>query len=85
VVYYKPFVLAIDSHFVEIRDLSQRGQMVQLIRGNDIRCSYDGQGVGVSDLDVRIGGSHEVDEKKPHIVLREGKNDRIYELSPWRA
>lgn len=56
--------------------------MVQLIKGNDIRCSYDGQGIGMSDVDVRPHGTMQADERKPHIIIREGKEDKIYELAP---
>lgn len=83
VVYQPPYVLAFDSRFIEVRDITQRGKLVQFINGANIRCCYDGQGVLSSEIDVRLGAPRrEADalERKPHVVMRDGKNDKLYEL-----
>lgn len=81
VVYYKPYVLAFDSRFIEIRDTSRRGKLVQIIRGNNIRCTYDGQGLPSSDTHARSRGGEGGQEGLPHLVMRESNVDRLYELS----
>lgn len=82
VVYCRPCILAFDSRFIEIRDTSRRGKLVQIIRGNNIRCTYDGQGLPSSEMEVRMGGSVEAEERLPHFVMRENNVDRLYELAP---
>ena len=85
VVFYRPYVLAFDTRFVEIRDTSQRGKLVQVINGSNIRCSYDGQGVPSSEIELRVGGSRDAEERKPHLVMRKGNVDKIYEIAPCSA
>ena len=82
VVYLPPYVLAFDTRFIEVRDISQRGKLVQFINGVNIRCCYDGQGIPSSEIDVRLGASkREPEERKPHVVMRDGKTDRIFEIA----
>lgn len=81
-VYLPPYVLAFDTRFIEVRDTTQRGKLVQFINGANIRCCYDGQGIPGSEIDVRLGGStKEAEERKPHVVMREGKIDKVYEIA----
>jgi hypothetical protein len=82
VVYCRPYVLAFDTRFIEVRDTSQRGKLVQIIRGLNIRCTYDGQGLPSAELEVRHGGSVEAEERLPHFVMRENNVEKLYELVP---
>ncbi|KAF9779311.1 CNH domain-containing protein [Thelephora terrestris] len=43
VAWHPPYVLLFDSHFIEIRHI-ETGRLVQIISGNDMRCSWDGRG-----------------------------------------
>lgn len=85
VVYCAPYILAFDSRFIEVRDVSRRGKLVQIIRGSNIRCTYDGQGLPSSEMEIRMGGSVHFEERVPHIVMRENNVDRLYELVPRTA
>lgn len=82
VVYCAPYILAFDSRFIEIRDISRRGKLVQIIRGTNIRCTYDGQGLPSTDMEARAGGAVNTEERLPHFVMRENNVDRLYELAP---
>lgn len=82
VVYLSPYVLAFDTRFIEVRDTTQRGKLVQFINGANIRCCYDGQGLPSSDTNVRLGMPlKEPEERKPHLVMRDGKVDKVYEIA----
>lgn len=43
VAFHPPYVVIFDSRFIEIRHID-KGQLVQIIRGTDIRCLWDGRG-----------------------------------------
>ncbi|KAF8075167.1 CNH domain-containing protein [Lyophyllum atratum] len=47
VALHSPYVLIFDSRFIEIRDIGT-GRLVQIIPGHDVRCIWDGRGVGAS-------------------------------------
>ncbi|KAJ7319295.1 CNH domain-containing protein [Mycena albidolilacea] len=47
VTLHQPYILLFDSRFIEIRHI-ETGRLVQIIPGNDIRCLWDGRGVGSS-------------------------------------
>ncbi|GLB41616.1 putative CNH domain containing protein [Lyophyllum shimeji] len=47
VALHSPYVLIFDTRFIEIRDIAT-GRLVQIIPGNDVRCIWDGRGVGTS-------------------------------------
>lgn len=82
VVYCKPYILAFDARFVEIRDTSQRGKLIQIIRGHGIRCTYDGQGLPSIEMDVKQGGVREPLERLPHIAMMVNNVEKLYELAP---
>lgn len=86
VVFHKPYVLAFDARFVEVRDTSQSGKLVQLIKGTQIRCTYDGQSVSSVSQgeDRQYRKSANPDEALPHLVMRESNIDRLYELAPYQ-
>lgn len=42
VAVHAPYILLFDSRFIEVRHL-ETGSLAQIIRGNDIRCIWDGQ------------------------------------------
>jgi len=44
VALHAPYVLLFDSRFIEVRHL-ETGRLVQIIPGNDIRCTWDGRGI----------------------------------------
>lgn len=78
VVFYNPYILAFDSRFIEVRDVSQNGKLVQLVRGTQIRCTFDGQGIAAQSFTQDKNQPHE--ELLPHVVMREDNVDRLYEL-----
>ncbi|KAG5653612.1 hypothetical protein H0H81_011984 [Sphagnurus paluster] len=47
VAVHLPYVLIFDSRFIEVRDIDT-GRLVQIIPGNDVRCIWDGRGVGTN-------------------------------------
>lgn len=79
IVCHQPYVLAFENRFVEIRNINEPTKIVQIIRGVGIRCSYEGQGMP-SDGDVRGGTAHHLEDLRPHMVVKEGGVDRVYEL-----
>ena len=43
VAWHPPYILLFDPQFIEIRHV-ETGHLVQIISGNDMRCSWDGRG-----------------------------------------
>ena len=43
VAWHAPYILLFGSRFIEIRHV-ETGRLVQIILGNDIRCTWDGRG-----------------------------------------
>ncbi|KAJ7594214.1 CNH domain-containing protein [Mycena floridula] len=54
VALHMPYVLLFDPRFIEIRHL-ETGRLAQIIPGNDVRCLWDGRGLG-SNSAVTPGG-----------------------------
>lgn len=47
VALHLPYVLIFDTRFIEVRHI-ETGRLAQIIPGNDVRCLWDGRGVGSS-------------------------------------
>lgn len=47
VALHPPYILLFNPRFIEVRHINT-GRLVQIIAGNDIRCTWDGQGVNLS-------------------------------------
>ncbi|KAF8677361.1 hypothetical protein RHS04_05906 [Rhizoctonia solani] len=46
VAFHPPFVVLFDSRFIEIRHI-EKGNLLQIIKGEDVRCVWDGRGAKV--------------------------------------
>ncbi|KIK53901.1 hypothetical protein GYMLUDRAFT_232486 [Collybiopsis luxurians FD-317 M1] len=55
VAVHAPYVLLFNSRFIEVRHL-ETGRLVQIIPGNDIRCTWDGR--GTSSIIAGSSSSH---------------------------
>ncbi|KAF5373357.1 hypothetical protein D9615_007366 [Tricholomella constricta] len=97
VAFHSPYVLIFDSRFIEVRDILT-GRLVQIIPGNDVRCIWDGRGVGTSisatpakDMGENIVQEPQVHavmnvvEKNPHGVRSKVVAQRVVELIPTIA
>ncbi|KAJ7126727.1 hypothetical protein C8R44DRAFT_617406 [Mycena epipterygia] len=51
VALHLPYILLFDARFIVIRDV-ETGRLVQSILGTDIRCLWDGRGVGSSGIAI---------------------------------
>ncbi|KAG9050431.1 hypothetical protein FS837_005504 [Tulasnella sp. UAMH 9824] len=72
VAYHPPYVVIFDSRFVEIRHVD-KGRLVQIIRGADIRCLWDGRGASLpAPVTPGPGGWDEMGslEARIHAVMR---------------
>ncbi|KDQ19102.1 hypothetical protein BOTBODRAFT_103593 [Botryobasidium botryosum FD-172 SS1] len=49
VAFHPPYVLIFDQRFVEIRHID-KGKLVQIIRGAEVRCIWDGRGASTTPL-----------------------------------
>ncbi|KAJ6561073.1 signal transducer [Mycena vulgaris] len=69
VALHSPYILLFDSRFIEIRNI-ETGRLAQIIPGNDIRCLWDGRGVG-SSIVATPGpdGEPTVQEAQVHAVM----------------
>jgi len=47
VALHHPYILLFDTRFIEVRHI-ETGRLAQIIPGNDIRCIWDGRGVGTN-------------------------------------
>ena len=90
---HSPYILLFDSRFIEIRDI-ETGRLAQIISGNDIRCIWDGRGIGsnVSATPVDGRNSDSVQEAQVHAVMtsmeqvtvgnRKATAQNVFELIP---
>ncbi|KAG5643354.1 hypothetical protein DXG03_001036 [Asterophora parasitica] len=67
VAFHSPYVMIFDSRFIEVRDILT-GRLVQIISGNDVRCIWDGRGVGTSVSVTSPGGiDNNGQEQEPQV------------------
>ncbi|KAG9017026.1 hypothetical protein FRB90_002035, partial [Tulasnella sp. 427] len=72
VAFHPPYVVIFDSRFIEIRHVD-KGRLVQIIRGADIRCLWDGRGASLpAPVTPGPGGWDEMGnlESRIHAVMR---------------
>jgi hypothetical protein len=93
VALHSPYILLFDSRFIEIRHI-ETGRLAQIISGNDIRCIWDGRGIGsnVSATPVDGRNSDSVQEAQVHAVMtstelltvgnRKATAQNVFELIP---
>lgn len=65
VAWHPPYILLFDRRFVEIRHL-ETGRLVQIICGNNIRCTWDGRGTNKSQP-ACTGTSGEAVSRQPGV------------------
>ncbi|KAJ7493246.1 signal transducer [Mycena galericulata] len=69
VALHSPYILLFDSRFIEIRYV-ETGRLAQIIPGNDIRCLWDGRGVGSSIITTPgPDGEPTVQDAQVHAVM----------------
>ncbi|KAJ7780269.1 CNH domain-containing protein [Mycena maculata] len=69
VALHSPYILLFDPRFIEIRYV-ETGRLAQIIPGNDIRCLWDGRGVGSSIIMTPgLDGEPTVQEAQVHAVM----------------
>ncbi|KAK6978137.1 CNH domain-containing protein [Favolaschia claudopus] len=69
VALHQPYILLFGSRFIEIRNI-ETGRLVQIIPGNDIRCLWDGRGVGSTIVATpNPDGEPTVQEAQVHGVM----------------
>ncbi|KAJ7173704.1 CNH domain-containing protein [Mycena filopes] len=69
VALHAPYILLFDSRFIEIRNI-ETGRLAQIIPGNDIRCLWDGRGVGSSIVATPAAdGEPTVQDAQVHAVM----------------
>ena len=68
VAYHPPYILIFDSRFIEIRHI-ETGRLAQIIPGNDIRCIWDGRGVGTHMAHAKDSDENTVQEAQVHAVM----------------
>ncbi|KAJ7132313.1 Dbl-like domain-containing protein [Mycena epipterygia] len=69
VALHSPYILLFDSRFIEVRNI-ETGRLAQIIPGNDIRCLWDGRGVGSSIIQIPgPAGEPTVQEAQVHAVM----------------
>ncbi|KAG8970658.1 hypothetical protein FRC05_000516 [Tulasnella sp. 425] len=92
VAFHPPYVIIFDSRFVEIRHVD-KGRLVQIIRGADIRCLWDGRGASLpAPVTPGPGGWDEMGslEARIHAVMRDPNSppnskvvvQHVFELVP---
>ena len=64
---HPPYIFLFDSRFIEIRNI-ETGLLVQIISGNDIRCTWDGRGTNYSHA-VSEGSWDVLQEPRVHGVM----------------
>jgi hypothetical protein len=71
--FHPPYVLIFDQRFIEIRHIDN-GRLVQIIRGQEIRCTWDGRGGGASTVATTPGPGgweeNHASESRVHAVMR---------------
>ncbi|KAF7317781.1 hypothetical protein MKEN_00865900 [Mycena kentingensis (nom. inval.)] len=84
VALHSPYILLFDSRFIEIRHI-ETGRLVQIIPGNDIRCIWDGRGVGSSIVATpAVDGEPSVQDAQIHAVMN-GVDPSAQASRPTRA
>jgi len=68
VALHSPYVLIFDSRFIEVRHV-ETGRLAQIIPGNDVRCIYDGRGVGNHVTATPMKETGEEQEARVHAVM----------------
>lgn len=71
VALHSPYVLLFDTRFIEIRHI-ETGRLAQIIPGNEVRCIWDGRGVGSNDPNTSAneGGNESLlQEAQVHAVM----------------
>lgn len=68
VAFHSPYVLIFDTRFIEVRHV-ETGRLVQIIPGNDVRCIYDGRGVGNHVTATPMKDTGEEQEAQVHAVM----------------
>ncbi|KIL64636.1 hypothetical protein M378DRAFT_186692 [Amanita muscaria Koide BX008] len=92
VALHAPYILLFDSRFIEIRHI-KTGRLAQIISGNDLRCIWDGRGIGTNVAATPIDGHYsEVEqEAQVHAVMlnpegslgnRKAVAQTVFELIP---
>ena len=88
VAWHSCYVLLFNSRFIEIRDI-ESGRLVQIIHGNDIRCTWDGRGTdqpqpmtwdGVLPREPRVHGV--MNAEVPQRDWNGATTQRVFELIP---
>lgn len=89
--WHPPYILLFNSQFIEVRHV-QTGHLVQIISGNDIRCTWDGRGtsqsqaisegswVEVNSPELRIHAVMNLDSSQPE--RRGATAQHLFELIP---
>lgn len=92
VALHQPYILLFDSRFIEVRHL-ETGRLAQIIHGNDVRCLWDGRGIGSNSVTTPSFDGREdmmVQEAQVHAVMNateSGSRSRaipqhVFELIP---
>jgi len=77
VAFHPPYVLIFDQRFVEIRHID-KGKLVQIIRGAEVRCIWDGRGASTTPLATPGPGGwgdNSSQECRIHAVMKLEKKD----------
>jgi hypothetical protein len=65
IAWHPPYILLFDSRFIEIRHV-ETGRLVQIISGNDMRCTWDGRGTNHAQP-VSEGPCDEIVSQEPRV------------------
>jgi RHO1 GDP-GTP exchange protein 1/2 len=68
VAFHSPYVVIFDTRFIEVRHV-ETGRLAQIIPGNDVRCIYDGRGVGNHVTATPMKDTGEEQEAQVHAVM----------------
>lgn len=69
VALHSPYILLFDTRFIEIRHI-ETGRLAQIIPGNDVRCIWDGRGLGSNVVAIPgPDGRDDVQEAQVHAVM----------------
>ena len=66
VAFHSPYILLFDSRFIEIRHI-ETGRLIQIISGNDIRCTWDGRAIGSTPADGQ--NSDSMQDPQVHVAM----------------
>ncbi|KAF8887321.1 CNH domain-containing protein [Infundibulicybe gibba] len=69
VALHSPYILLFDSRFIEVRHV-ETGRLAQIIPGTDVRCIWDGRGVGTNVSATGAHGREDMgSEAQVHVVM----------------